>query len=318
MMNYVHATVMLEETLHFLSPTVKNELVLDATTGEGGLSYALLSKYPDIKLVCIDADKDILEIAKKRLQEFEDRVFFHNGWAHEFLTDYPSELKRPDKIIIDLGISNYHYKKSGKGYTFEKDEYLDMRLDTSEGLTAADIVARFPEKELADLIYNNSDERYSRRIAAQIVNARQNSPITTTLALAELVKKAVPASYRHGRIHPATKTFLALRVAVNGELLKLPVLLEAALKILEPGGRFAVISFSSLEDRHVKTFFKRMNQNCICPQNVPKCICEGFRSVNLLTKKGITPGKEEIERNPPSRSARLRVLEKILDGDNND
>jgi len=190
-----------------------------------------------------------------------------------------------------------------------------MRLDTSDGLTAADLLARLPERELADILFNNSGEKFSRRIASAIVNERKNAAITTTTALAALVERAVPASYRHGPIHPATRTFQSLRIAVNGELSRLPALLEGALRVLEPGGRLGCISFHSLEDRIVKNFFRTMNKNCTCPQQAPICRCEGRRSVNVLTKKGITSGKDEIERNPPSRSARLRVVEKVLDED---
>ncbi len=193
-----------------------------------------------------------------------------------------------------------------------------MRLDTSGGVTAADLLTRLPERELANLLYNNAGERFSRRIAARVINQRQKGNVTTTSALAELVERAVPASYRHGPIHPATKTFQALRIAVNGELSRLPSLLEAALRTLEPGGRLAVISFHSLEDRIIKQFFREMNKDCTCPPQAPICRCEGRRSINVLTKKGISPGKEEIERNPPSRSARLRVVEKILDEDAHD
>ena len=318
MTEYAHTPVLLDEVLKYLGPREKNELMIDANAGEGGHSFAILSNFSDVKIVAIDADSDILTIAKKRLEMFSQRIHFYTGWSHDFFADYPSQFKRPDTILFDLGVSFYHYKKSGKGFTFEKDEYLDMRIDVSQGMTAADLLARLPERELADLLFNNAQERFSRRIAASIVNERQNATITTTSALAGLVERAVPASYRHGPIHPATRTFQALRIAVNGELSRLPSLLEAALRVLEPGGRLGVISFHSLEDKIIKNFFKSMNKSCICPENAPICKCEGRRSVNMLLKKGITPAKEEIERNPPSRSARLRVVEKVLDGDDND
>ncbi|MCL2758973.1 MAG: 16S rRNA (cytosine(1402)-N(4))-methyltransferase RsmH [Treponema sp.] len=317
-MEHIHNSVMVNEVLDLLGPRGKNEWIVDANAGEGGHSEAFLSNFSDVKLVAIDADSEILNIAKKRLETYADRTHFYCGWSHDFFAEYPSQFKRPDTILFDLGISFYHYKKSGKGFTFEKDEFLDMRIDTSSGITAADLLARLPERELADLLYNNAEERYSRRIASLIVSDRQKSTITTTSALADLVQRAVPASYRHGPIHPATRTFQALRIAVNGELTRLPSLLEAALRVLEPGGRLGIISFHSLEDRIVKNFFRTMNKNCTCPENAPICKCIGHRSVNLLTKKGITPAKDEIERNPPSRSARLRVVEKVLDGDDND
>jgi 16S rRNA (cytosine1402-N4)-methyltransferase len=315
MTEFVHTPVLLEKTLELLAPRGNNELLIDSCIGEAGHSFAFLSNFPTLKIVGIEADPCILSIAKERLAMFSGRTYFYSGWSHDFFADYPSQYKRPDTIFFDLGVSYFHYKKSGRGFSFSGNEYLDMRIDMSGGLTAADILARLPEKELADLLYNNAQERYSRRIAALIVKERQKSPVTTTQALAELVERAVPASYRHGPIHPATKTFLALRAAINGELSKLSALLEGALRVLEPGGRLGVISFHSLEDRIVKNFFRVMNKNCTCPQQAPICKCEGRRSVNVLTKKGITPEKEEIERNPPSRSARLRVVEKVLDED---
>ena len=318
MTGYNHTPVMLEETLDLLGPREKNELMIDANAGEGGHISAFLSKFSNLKIIAIDADKNILAIAKKRLDEFSNRIYFYSGWSHDFFGVYPSEFKRPDTILFDLGVSFYHYKTSGKGFTFEKDEYLDMRIDDSQGITAAELLIRLPQRQLADLLFNNAEEKYSRRIASLIVNERQKSAITTTSALADLVYRAVPASYRHGPIHPATRTFQALRIAVNGELSRLPSLLEAALRVLEPGGRLGVISFHSLEDRIIKNFFRIMNKNCTCPEQAPICKCSGRRSINLLTKKGITPAKDEIERNPPSRSARLRVIEKVLDGDEND
>jgi 16S rRNA (cytosine1402-N4)-methyltransferase len=190
-----------------------------------------------------------------------------------------------------------------------------MRLDASEGLSAADLIARLPETELADILYNNAGERYSRRIARTIVMERERSAITGTAALAELVERCFPSSLRHGPIHPATRTFQALRIAVNGELSRLPDLLEGALRVLEPGGRLGIISFHSLEDRIVKNFFREKNKNCTCPPEAPICRCEGRRALNILVKKGLAPSDEEIEKNPPSRSARLRVAEKVLDED---
>jgi 16S rRNA (cytosine1402-N4)-methyltransferase len=315
MREIVHTPVLLEETIRYLAPRGADELLVDATMGEGGHSYAFLSRFPDLKVIGIDADSSIQETAKERLAEFGERAHFYSGWSQSFFAEYPAELKRPDTILADLGVSRYHYEKSGRGFSFKNDEKLDMRLDVSAGLSAADLVARLPEKELADLLYHNAGERYSRRIARTIVTERQKGTITTTAALTELVEQAVPASYRHGPIHPATRTFQALRIACNGELSRLPDLLEGALRVLEPGGRLGIISFHSLEDRIVKNFFRMKNKDCTCPPEAPICRCEGRRSVTILTRKGIAPGDGEIERNPPSRSARLRVVEKVLDED---
>jgi 16S rRNA (cytosine1402-N4)-methyltransferase len=214
---------------------------------------------------------------------------------------------------MDLGVSLFHYEKSGRGFSFRYDEKLDMRLDTSSGLSAADLINRLSEKDLADLIYNNAGERYSRRIAKAINEAKNITPINSSAVLAEIIEGAVPPAYRHAPIHPATKTFQALRISVNGELSRLEGLLESAFRVLEPGGRMGVISFHSLEDRIVKNFFRDKNKDCICAPEAPICKCRGQRAVTLLTQKGVTPGEEETRKNPPSRSARFRVVEKILD-----
>ncbi|MCL2067436.1 MAG: 16S rRNA (cytosine(1402)-N(4))-methyltransferase RsmH [Treponema sp.] len=312
-MEVVHIPVLLEETMEYLAPRGSDELMVDATQGEGGHSFAFLSRFPDLRIAGVDVDASIQAVAKERLKGFGARVYFYSGWAQDFFAEYPSTLKRPDTILIDLGVSLYHYMKSNRGFTFRGNEELDMRLDISGGVTAAQLLGRLPEKDLADLLYNNADERYSRRIASLIVKERQKGTITTTAALASIVEKAVPASYRNGQIHPATRTFQALRIAVNGELSRLSGLLEGALRVLEPGGRLGVISFHSLEDRIVKVFIRTMNKDCTCPPGAPICRCEGRRSVNILTKKGIVPSPEEVKANPPSTSARLRVVEKVLD-----
>ncbi|MCL2320436.1 MAG: 16S rRNA (cytosine(1402)-N(4))-methyltransferase RsmH, partial [Treponema sp.] len=207
----------------------------------------------------------------------------------------------------------FHYEKSGRGFSFRYDEKLDMRIDTSSGISAAELIRRLSEKDLADLIYANGEERYSRRIARAIGEAKKSASLTSSAALAEIVEQAVPPAYRHGPIHPATRTFQALRIAVNGELSRLGDLLEAAFRTLENGGRMGVISFHSLEDRIVKNFFREKNRDCICPPEAPICKCGGQRAVTVLTRKGIQAGEEELRKNPPSRSARFRAVEKVLD-----
>ena len=301
----------MEQVLYYLAPRGGNELLIDATVGEGGHSFAFLSRFHDLSVVGVDADPEIQAVARERLAEFGERMRFYTGWSQDFFADYPADLERPDMALIDLGISSYHYEKSGRGFSFSGEEKLDMRLDATQGFSAAELLAQRPEKEIADILYKNAEERYSRRIARVIAQERQKGVIFTAAALSELVKRAVPAAYRRGPIHPATRTFMALRVAVNGELERLPGLLEGALKILKPGGRLGVISFHSLEDRVVKSFFKMKNKSCVCPPEQAVCSCSGLRSVNILTPKGVTADEDEIKRNPPSRSARLRVAEKI-------
>ncbi|AEF80113.1 16S rRNA (cytosine(1402)-N(4))-methyltransferase RsmH [Leadbettera azotonutricia] len=312
-MEAVHTPVLLEETVQYLGPRKDGELLVDASQGEGGHSLEFLSRFPELRVIGLDADPAIQEIARERLKGFGDRVQLYNCWSHAFFAEYPSELKRPDTILIDLGVSLFHYEKGGRGFSFRYDEPLDMRIDTSTGLSAGELVSRLSEKDLADLLYKNAEERYSRRIAKAIAEAKAGGAIASSAVLSEIVERAVPPAYRHGPVHPATKTFQALRIAVNGELSKLPDLLEGALRVLEPGGRLGVISFHSLEDRIVKNFFREKNKDCICPPEEPICRCGGQRVVTLLSRKGIPPREEEIRMNPPSRSARLRVAEKILD-----
>jgi 16S rRNA (cytosine1402-N4)-methyltransferase len=286
-------------------------MMVDATMGEGGHSYAFLSRFPDLSIMGIDADPAIQAVARQRLAEFGNRALFFQGWSQDFFAAYPASLARPHTVLADLGISLFHYKKSGRGFSFSAGEKLDMRLDTSRGPSAAELLMQMSEHNIADILYNNAGERYSRRIARAIVQERQGGGIATAAALAELVERAVPAVYRRGPVHAATKTFMALRIEVNRELFRLPDFLEGALEALEPGGRLGVISYHSAEDRIVKNFFKLKNRDCSCPPQAPSCTCGGRRKINILTRKGVTAGEAEIKRNSPSRSARLRVAEKI-------
>jgi 16S rRNA (cytosine1402-N4)-methyltransferase len=312
-MEAVHIPVLLEETLGYLEPRKPEELLVDGTLGEGGHSFAFLSRFPDLRIIGVDADPEIQERARERLKGFKDRIHFYPGWSQDFFIHYPETRKRPDSILLDLGVSLYHYEQGGRGFSFKKDEPLDMRIDRSRGLSAGELLARLSERELADLLYANAEERYARRIARSIAEARKGGVISGSSALAAIVEGAVPPAYRYGPVHPATKTFQALRIEVNGELSRLRDLLEGALRILEPGGRLGVISFHSLEDRIVKNFFREKNRDCICPPEAPICRCGGRRFVTLLTRKGVAAGAEERQKNPSSRSARLRVVEKILD-----
>ncbi len=314
-MEAVHTSVLLAECLEYLAPETDRPLMVDGTLGEGGHSEAFLEKFPNLRVIGVDADVRIQARARERLAPFGDRICFFPGWADSFFTDYPENEKKPDIILLDLGISIFHYELSGRGFSFRTNEPLDMRLDPHSGDSAADLVNGLGERDLADLIFQNGEERYSRRIAAAIVQARRNAPFATARSLADCVYNAVPAAYRHGHIHPATKTFQALRIAVNGELSRLPGLINAALSVLETGGKFGVITFHSLEDRIVKNLFRDASKECICPPEVPICKCGGRVRVELLTRKPVSPSKEEISRNSPSRSARLRVVRKIAAGE---
>ncbi len=312
-MEIVHTSVLLEECLEWLSPEGEDygphPLLIDSTLGEGGHTYAFLSKYNNLSVIGIDADSVIQQKAKIRLADFGDRVSFYNGWFDDFYANYPTDRENPNLILFDLGISLFHYEESGRGFSFRYDEPLDMRLSPSARISATDIVNKTKEKDLADLIYMYGEERFSRRIARAVVEARQHEIIENAKNLADIIYRAVPAEYRHGAIHPATKTFQALRIAVNGELERLPRVLESAFDVLKVNGKMGVITFHSLEDRIVKVFFRNLSKKCICPPEQAVCTCGGKKRAEILAK--VVPGEEEIKRNSPSRSARLRVVKKI-------
>jgi len=309
-MNFVHTSVLLQECLRFLAPETPYPLLIDGTLGEGGHTEAFLSRFPQLRTIGIDADPAIQAKAKVRLAPFGDRVRFFLGWSDEFFSHYPPDTPEPSLILFDLGISLFHYRESGRGFSFQADEPLDMRINPNERLTAAEIVNSYGEKALADLLYFFAGERFSRPIARAIVAERQHTPFTEARQLSETVFSAVPVRFRHGALHPATKTFQALRIAVNSELERLPRLLELAFSRLAEGGKMGVISFHSLEDRIVKHFFKGLARSCTCPPEMPICRCGGIPRAELLTKKPVAPSAEEIAGNAPSRSARLRVIKK--------
>ncbi len=309
----VHFPVLRDEVVLHLKPRGRRELMIDSTVGEGGHAEIFLRRYSSLRLVGLDADPVILGVARQHLSAYGERVRFYNTWFNLFFKDYPTELDRPDTILFDLGISNFHFELSGRGFSFRKDEPLDMRLGEELETSAADIVNDYPESALAGIIFEYGEERLSRSIARAIVNARERGRIETTRELAEIIARAVPPSYRNARIHPATRSFQAIRIAVNGELMRLEAGLSSALRVLKVDGRIGVISFHSLEDRIVKRFFRDKNKSCTCPPEQPICNCGGRRILEIVTKKPIIPGEKERSVNPPSRSAKLRVAVKLAE-----
>jgi len=300
-----HLPVLYQETIQAINPRSPGRYV-DGTVGAGGHAAALLeASSPEGELLGLDVDPQALELAGARLAPFGSRVTLVQ--AH--FSTFPEELVRKgwdfvQGILLDLGVSSMQLDTPQRGFSFMQDGPLDMRLDPRQEETAADLVNGLAEDVLADILWRYGDERRSRRIARAICRAR---PISTTLELAETVKRAAG---KPGRIHPATRTFQALRIAVNHELEAIETTLPLAVTALAAGGRLAVISFHSLEDRIVKKFMRRESQDCICPGEQPVCTCSHQASLNLISRSAIKPQKGEIFTNSRARSARLRFAEK--------
>ncbi len=294
----LHTPVLVEETLSWLHPK-PGGIYMDCTVGYAGLASRILQQTgPDGVLIGIDRDQTAVDAARDRLRRFEGRVYLRQGnfsdlKAHVSFFGFPTV----DGVVFDLGVSSPQLTFAERGFSFLVDGPLDMRMDQSTSLTAADLVRELPEGELADMIYQFGEERYSRRIARVIVSERARKPVETTAQLAALILRAVPSAYRHGRIHCATRTFQALRIAVNQELDVLEPSLRAAVDMLSPNGRLCAISFHSLEDRIVKKTFRALSQ-------------EPDALFNTLTKKPIMASLEECTRNPRARSAKLRAGER--------
>jgi len=308
----MHQPVLYHEIIHALQPRSAG-LYVDGTVGAGGHARGILeASSPDGKLLGLDLDPQALTLAQENLAPFGERVILKRA-SYVTLAGQLSALgwAAVHGILLDLGLSSMQLDTPERGFSFRVDAPLDMRFDPGAPTCAADLVNNLPEAQLADLIYRYGEERRSRQVARAIVAAR---PIATTGKLAEVVAKAVlPPGGRSGRagLHPATRTFQALRIAVNGELEAIEQVLPQAITALAPGGRLAVISFHSLEDRLVKQFFRRESQDCLCPPRQPVCTCGHRASLAEITRKPVKPSETEALSNPRARSARLRVAEKI-------
>lgn len=315
-----HIPVLLSEVMAGLQPR-PGGLLVDGTLGAGGHTAAWLeTTAPDGRVLAFELDAVAIEAARAALAGYDGgRVeIVHASYERMGELAPAHGFGAVDAVLLDLGFSSMQIDDPERGFAFRFDAPLDMRFDMGQALTAEELVNRTPEVELADLIYEYGEERHSRRIARAIVGAR---PIRTTGELAEIVARAVPRSRgdRHSRggrrvqerIHPATRTFQALRIAVNDELGALSRTLPQAVELLKPGGRLAVISFHSLEDRIVKNFMRDAARGCICPPDLPQCVCDHEPRLELVTRKPITGGEAEVEENPRARSAKLRVAERV-------
>jgi 16S rRNA (cytosine1402-N4)-methyltransferase len=310
--SFRHRSVLAEEALSWLAPR-SGGTYLDGTVGGGGHAAQILAAaVPGGLLIGFDRDLQALAAAAERLAPWADRcTLVHGNFA-----DLDRELDRLgvdriDGLLLDLGVSSPQLDAGERGFSFLLDGPLDMRMDRDRGATAADLVNDLSEVELTRILREFGEERWARRIAVRIVSQRAQTPFVTTRQLADLVAAAVPRSRDTERIHPATRTFQALRIAVNRELESLEQGLTAGLERLRPGGRAVVIAFHSLEDRIVKNLFRSWAAGCTCPKGLPRCACGRVPQVRILTRKPVTPGPAELAENPRARSARLRAAEKL-------
>ncbi len=310
-MEFVHKSVLLDETIAGLN--IKPDgIYVDGTLGGGGHSLEICKRLSKKgRLIGIDQDKEAIAAAKKRLEPYLDRVTF----VHSNYQDIDSVLRGcsvsgVDGIVLDLGVSSYQLDNAERGFTYREDTPLDMRMNRESAVTAKDIINEYPEAELYRVIRDYGEERFAKNIAKHIVSAREKQVIETTGQLNEIIRAAIPAKMRQGQGHPSKKTFQAIRIELNHELDVLEGSLDTMISWLNPGGRLAIITFHSLEDRIVKTIFKRNMNPCTCPPEFPVCVCGKKPTGTIITRKPIVPGEEELSENKRAKSAKLRVFEK--------
>lgn len=308
-MEFHHKPVLFEETIRSLAIRPEGTYI-DGTMGGGGHSEAILQRLTTGTLLSIDQDPDAIRAAGERLKQYPQSIRVRGNFAQMGEIAKAQGMEAVDGVLLDIGVSSYQLDTPERGFSYHHDAPLDMRM-SQEGPSARDLVNTLDERELADIIFRYGEDRSARRIAQGICLAREKAPIETTAQLAEIIKESVPAAVRRAEGHPARKTFQALRIAVNGELDRLQEGLAAGFGLLKPGGRLAVITFHSLEDRIVKQQMQEWCQGCICPKDFPVCVCGRKPQGKLVYKKGLAPSPEEVEENPRARSSRLRVIEKL-------
>lgn len=303
-MEFVHKSVLFDEAIKALDLN-ENKIIVDGTAGGGGHSGEIAKRAK--RVISIDQDPDAIAVLNERLGNKENVTIVHDNYSNIKNIISNLNIEKIDGLLLDLGVSSFQLDTAERGFSFHKDAPLDMRMSKS-GLSAYDVVNNYDERQLADIIYRYGEEKFSRRIAANIVKARAEKPIETTFELVDIIKSSMPQKAMRDA-HPARRTFQAIRIEVNAELDVLKSTLEDAFDILAPGGRIAIITFHSLEDRIVKEQFAKWCQGCTCPKEFPVCVCG--KKPKGKTFKSISPSKEELEENPRARSSRLRIFEKF-------
>ena len=309
-MEYTHKSVLLDECIEMLN--IRSDGVyVDGTLGRAGHSREIARRLTAGRLICIDQDMAAITAAEERLAPWRDRVTLVHGNFSD-LADILDRAGVPgvDGALFDLGVSSPQLDDASRGFSYMREAPLDMRMDHTAALTAREVVNTWSQEELRRVLYEYGEERYAPAIARAIVKAREARPGETTLELADIVRSAMPPSALREKQHPAKRTFQAIRIAVNGELDVLPPMLKAAVERLNPGGRLAVITFHSLEDRIVKQTMRDMARGCTCPREFPVCVCGKKPKIRLVTRKPVVPGEAELRENPRARSAKLRAAEK--------
>ena len=310
-MEFSHKSVLLDECIDALA--IKPEgIYLDGTLGGAGHSLEIVSRLTTGRLIGVDRDRVALAASQERLKDYLPRVtFVHSNFSE--LDRILEELQIPavDGMLFDLGVSSPQLDDALRGFSYMADAPLDMRMDRDDPLTAGEIVNRWPQEELRRILYEYGEERYAPQIAAAIVRSREKKPIETTLELVDIIRSAMPPQALREKQHPAKRSFQAIRIAVNDELSSVSKMMQAAIRRLKPGGRLAVITFHSLEDRIVKSEMQQAARGCTCPPEFPVCVCGKKPQIRLVTRKPIVSGAKELEANPRARSAKLRVAEKL-------
>ena len=312
-MEFLHRPVLLDECIEGLN--IKPDgIYLDGTLGRAGHSREIAKQLTTGRLICVDRDDAALEAARTRLADWMDKVtLVHSNFDRVAHIIKELGLSGVDGMLFDLGVSSPQLDDGSRGFSYMADAPLDMRMDRSEAVTAAEVVNTWSQEELRRILLQYGEERYAPQIAAAMARAREEKPIETTLELVDIIRSAMPAKALREKQHPAKRSFQAIRIAVNDELASVDRMLQAAVPHLNKGGRLAVITFHSLEDRIVKTGMAEFAKGCTCPPDFPVCVCGKTPDVKLVSRKPILPTEREVEENPRARSAKLRVCEKLKD-----
>lgn len=309
-MEFNHVPVLKKEVIECLN-VKKDGVYVDGTLGGGGHSLCILERLNNAgKLIGIDRDKDAINATEKRLEKYTNFVTVHDNYENIDKILQNLGIDRIDGILLDLGVSSYQLDETSRGFSYMTNAPLDMRMNREDKFTAFDVINKYTEQKLIDIFFEYGEEKYSRQIAKKIIEQRQQKEIMTTLELVEIIKSAIPNKALQDKGHPAKRVFQAIRIEVNGELIGLKETITSSIKRLNIGGRIAVISFHSLEDRIVKKTFEDMQGKCTCPSDFPKCVCGYVSYGKVITKKPIIPSEEENKQNPRAKSSKLRVFER--------